>query len=910
MRGFRSVCWQIRTRFGGLGRIEAEIEQELRFHLRESIEENLASGMTQSDAEREALSRLGDPDEVRRCGAGILAGVPPPRPANLLEDLVLDLRYGVRTMLKDRWFTALALACLAVGIGVNVAMFSLVNAILLRPLQVEDADRLVSLWQTRAGSPLGWFSYPNYVDYRDRSESFSELMASGPQGRQLHLSGGGSTTLISGGLVSGNYFSGLGVEPVAGRGFLPEEDRTPGTDPVVVISYGLWERHFGSDPQLVGTRLLLNGQPFTLVGIAPAGFVGTAAMAALDAWVPLMMQAQADPGWARRSGDPLAQRSQAFVQLTGRLKPGVSVEQAQAEMSTLAVQLEQAHETANRGLGVLLVPQIGFHPVLLERYQGYSTFLLSLAGLVLLIVCANVTSMLLAKADTRRQEISIRLAVGCRRSRLIRQLLTESALLSGMGGVLGLILAYWMTGALVRLLPVAPESIDVGLEARVLGVALAVSLLTTMIFGLVPALRASDPGQLPLAKEIAELGRRSTSRTQNLLVVGQLAVSLVLLIGASLFFRSLGNAGAIEPGFDTDNVLLASVDLGLQGYDEDRGKSFSRQMLERINGIPGVESASTAMFNPGEALYSVSAVVEGQKPPPDREGVGVTFNLVGLDYLQTLGIALVEGRSFNEQDEQSDAGVVVVNETMARQFWPDQSPIGKRLVVVPHRFFANSFDRRVATVIGVAKDTVESILQQEVRPSLYLPRYWSTDIAVQTLLHFQVRTAVDPTSVAPAVRREVAALDAGLPVQGVMTLAESINASLWRQRMFASFTGILAALAASLAAVGVYGVMAHAVSRRTHEIGVRMALGAQARDVIRLTIKRGLLTVSIGLVIGAGAALALSRVIASQLFGVSASDPLSFVGGALLLAAVALLASYIPARRATTVSPVVALRSQ
>ena len=800
--------------------IEQEVDAELRFHLDRRAEELLEQGMSPEAARREAVRQFGDLAYTRQyCRALDGRTERKVRRTTLLDEFLHDVRYGVRMLAKNPGFTTVAVGCLAVGIAANTAMFSLVNAVLLRPLPVEQPDQLVRLWQTRNGTlRFGQIAYSSYELYRDNNDSFTGLTTQSPA--IFNVSGRDRSARVYGAVVTGNYFSLLGVTPALGRGFLPEEDQTPGTHPVAVISHGLWQRRFGAFPEIVGEPLILNGHPFTVVGVAPAGFTGTRIGQQFDVWVPLAMHAQAKPRSARGFGTWL-------YGLIGRLEPGVSLEQAQAEMTTLARQLEQASPAENKGIGILIVPEIRHNPYVMATYRNFAAFIMCAVALVMLIACANVATMLLARAMARRKEIAIRLALGASRGRLIRQLLSECALLAAAASALGLAFGYW--GAKILLRPLVGsggwlETLDLTPDVRVLGFTLVTSLLTVILFGLTPAMRASRPSLIPALKNSATTVREGRSRLRDLLVASQVGLSLVLLIGAGLFVRSAHHLSEIDPGFDADRVLMAPIDLATQGYDETRARAFYEELRERLEAIPGVEAVSLAFLDPATlgdvngGAPLLTPLVEGQEPAPEERRKRVPFTLVASDHFRTMGIPLLLGRDFSAADRAADASVIIVSETMVRHFWPGENPVGSRLTISAARSDFN-FVGRTAEVVGVAKDRPVNFypILENPEPLIYLPLYWHPEAGIEFVLWPHIRTAGDPVAAGVAFRQQVAAIDEHLPPPEVMTAAESIRLSFADQRILVIFTVTFGGLALLLAATGVYGVMSHSASQRTHE---------------------------------------------------------------------------------------------
>ncbi|MFN2455425.1 MAG: ABC transporter permease [Pyrinomonadaceae bacterium] len=818
-----------------------------------------------------------------------------------MKTLWQDIRYGLRLLWKSPGFTIIAVLSLSLGIGANATIFAWVKTVLLRPLPgVEASDQLVAFHGvlTRSENRPISTSYPDYKDYRDRNEVFSGLFAYGLN--PFNLSGGDSQPeRIWGETVSGNYFDVLGVKPVKGRGFLPEEDATPGSHPVVVLSYRLWQRRYGGDPDLVGKTITLNNKNFTVVGIAPQQFAGTYVGLATELYVPLAMIGEVKPD----GGSLLTRRGNQWLQVIGRLKPNVTFAQAQANTQSIARALAQEYPRTNDGHDVALFTlardtdgaQVILLPVL--------TILMVVAGLVLLIACANVANLLLARAAARRREIGIRLALGASRGRIVRQLLTESVLLALLGGIAGLFIALWTAGSLGSFVPPIglPVSLQVNLDARVLGFTFLVSLATGVLFGLAPALASSRPDLVSTLKDESGsvAGGRGKGRFRNSLVVAQIALSLVSLIGAGLFVRSLQRAQTISPGFDPDNVLLASFDLFPNGYDEARGTQFYRALTERVGNLPGVESVSLADSIPlgllGNSSQGVS--IEGYTPRRDEE-LNFAYNTIAPGFLRTMRIPLASGREFEATDGEKSQGVVIINETAARRYFaPGQDADGKRLKD------SNGHD---LLIVGVAKDIKYKTLNEPPKPYMYLPLFqnYTPDM---TLV---VRTKSNPLSVLSGVRNEVHALDANVALFNEKTLVEHAGVSLFAQRLAVTFLSVFGLLALALAAIGIYGVMAYSVAQRTHEIGVRMALGAQTSDVLKLITRQGFALAITGIGIGLLSALALTHLLTSLLYGVSAIDPLTFIVMPLLLGGVALLACYVPARRATKVDPMIALRHE
>ena len=816
-----------------------------------------------------------------------------------MDTLLKDIRYGIRSLLKHPGFAVVAVLSIALGIGVNTTIFSFVNATLFRPLPFPESDQLVRLWDGNSAS------YPDYVAYRDESKVFSSLVAYAQ--RPLSLNVNGQSERIYGEIVTGNYFDVLKVKPAIGRGFLEEEDRTPGTHPVVVLSNALWRRQFNSDSAIVGKGIKLNNYSFTVIGVMSEKFVGASLISPPDVWVPIMMEPIVD-----RGSRALTSPDEGWLMMLGRLKPDVKLAGAQAAVETIASRLHQARrerhsepEQMDRRIVAvaeargLMVPPEGRVPVLLAI-----TIVMAVVGLVLLVACANVANMLLARAVTRRKEIAVRLALGAGRWRIIRQMLTESVLLSLIGGVGGLLLAGWSTNLLATLMPqsfpgnsIAP---DISLDARVFLYTFLLSAVTGVIFGLAPALQTSKPDVVATLKDGAlSFGSGRTRFTlRNLLVVTQVAISMLLLVAAGLFLRNLRNTQHAEPGFVIDNSLMMSFDLGLARYDMARGQMFEEQLLQRVRSLPQVQAASLAEFAPlSDAGTLTPLYVEGE-PIPDRfdDDSLLSSNTVSLDYFRTMSIPLVNGRDFNSSDTASSPEVIIVNETLARRIAPDGNAVGKRIRMDSKGDYLE--------VVGVVRDIKYRQLSEKPPFFGYLPM--SQRYRPSMTLH--VRTPSDPVAAINQLRAEIKALDSDLPLTGVKTMQEHMRLPLAPAKLLALLSSTFGILALLLASIGLYGVMAYLVGSRTREIGIRMALGAQTSGVRRLVIVQGMRLALTGVAVGTVAGLALTRVLERLLYGVSATDPLTFTGVAMLLAFVALLACLVPAWRATRVDPLVALR--
>jgi predicted permease len=824
-----------------------------------------------------------------------------------MTTLLQDLRYGARLLGRTPGFTAIAALSLALGIGANTTIFTLVNAVLLNPLPVEDPAQLVSVWTTdernQNAAGFGGFlqiSPMNFKDLREKNGVLSGL--AGHVGVPLNITGGtGNPEQIFGELVTGNYFSVLGARPQIGRGFLEDEDRTPGEKLVAVLGYGEWQKRYGGDPSIVGRTINLNGSSFTVVGVMPKGFKGTNAIGAPSLWVPYMTYPQTTNGFFRELAEPTSRRGLVF-NATGRLKPGVSVQQAEANLKTIARQLEQEYPNDNAGRSVALIPlaQATINPGFRANIVRAGGLLMTIVGLVLLIACANVANLLLARAAARQKEIAVRLSLGAGRGRLIRQLLTEGTLLALIGGAAGLLLAFWAQGVLWSFRPpfLAADAIDLQPDMRVLLFTLAVSVATGVLFGLAPAIQASRPDLVVELKEktSAPTGSNRLFSLRNVLVSAQIALSLVALVGAGLFLRSLQHAQQISPGFDSEHLAVLSFDLGAQGYAEERGRQFQQRVLERTASVPGVQSATFASVVPlFQGGFARTVFLEGQDTSDRRAGRLVQISVVGPKYLETAGIPLLRGRTLTEIDQPNTPAAVVINETMAKRFWPDQNAVGKRF-----KFFGQDF---FTQVVGIAQDSKYNFIGEEPTPYIYQ----STTQVYQPQVALFVKAA-QPQAVLGTVRGEVQQLDRNLPLTGVFTLNEIFDQALWAPRMAASLLAVFAGLSLVLSVIGIYGVMAYAVTQRTRELGIRMALGASRADVLRLVVAQGLRLTLMGVAIGLAVSFAATRLIVSLLYSVSPTDAITFTVVPLLLAAAALLASYLPALRATRIDPMTALR--
>jgi putative ABC transport system permease protein len=814
-----------------------------------------------------------------------------------MKTLWEDIRYGLRMLAKAPGFTLVAVLTLALGIGANTAIFSVVSAVLLRSLPFSLPNELVRVVSVRArdNAPDN-ASYPDFKDWRAQSHSFSQMAAYRTE--SFTLTGQGDPAHIEGAVVSAELFPLLRVQPLLGRTFLPEED-TPGAGPTglaVILSHGLWRQHFGADPAIVGRTIDLDNRSFTVVGVMPAGFQFPIQSGPIDFWTTIAVDLVEMQG-----EKPMAsQRGAHYLDVIGRLKPEFSPSQAQAELATIVSNLNKQY-TDNAPRTIWVVPELrqlvsGVRPALL--------ILLGAVGCVLLIACANVGNLLLSRGVARQREMTVRGALGASRWRMIRQLLTESIMLGLAGGALGVTLALWGIPPLVRLVPEdVPRIAEIRLNAPVLLFTLALSLLTGILFGLAPALRLSRARFLESLKEGGRgaLEGQHGSRLRSVLVVCDVAVAAILLVGAGLLIKSFLRLERVDPGYDPHRVLTFKVDLPDSTYTKERQAAFYQQALARLNQLPGVHSASAVLPLPLDG-DEVDTLLELEGQPLDRSNpLRTNYTWVEPGYFGTVGIRLREGRDFNDRDNLATSPVVIVNETIARRYFPGQDPIGKR--IRPH--IGNGYPTPpMREIVGVVGDVKQTDLTTETGPQVYVPRSQSPFVG----MIFVVRTEVAPLSILGAARKQISEIDKDLPIYDVKTLDQYFAQSVGQPHFFTTLLGIFAVLALLLAAVGLYGVISHSAAQRTHEIGLRMALGANKRDVLTLVVGQGFKLTLIGVAIGVAGALALTRLLSTLLYDVQPTDPATFVLVSLLLVFVALLACYIPARRATRVDPMVALR--
>ncbi len=854
---------------------DRDLSEEVGSYVELLTETKMKEGMNEREARRAAMVEVGGVEQVKE---EVRAG----RTGFALETFFQDLRYGLRSLRKKPGFTLTAVIALALGIGANSAIFSVINGVLLRSLAYHDADRIVMVWEKnfQRGRSQNSVSPANFLDWKKQSVSFEQFAASWDT--RVNLTSGGEPEEIQVQRVSVDFFSVLGVLPRIGRSFAREED-APGANPAVVLSDELWQSRFAGNPAIVGQTITASGRTLTVVGVMPPGFhfLNTE----VKAWIPLALDPAND--W-RKQG--------RYLRSVARLKTGVTIQQAQAELDGIAKQLERDYPDYNKSWGVNLVPM---HEQIVGDIRPVLLVLLAAVAFVLLIACANVANLLLSRAASRQKELALRAALGAGRTRLIRQMLTESVLLAVMGGALGVLLAYWGIRVLVALAPDnIPRLNEITIDARVLVFTLTISLLTGLIFGLVPALQSSRPDLSDALKEGARGSTGGSRLFRNLFVVAEMALALVLLVGAGLMLRSFFQLHQVKTGFDTDNVLTMRVQLPMAKYREPQQRAaFFRRAEERLAALPGVKSVGAISYLPLTGLASSTVFNLATQPDlPPSESPGTEVRVITPGYFAAMGIPLLKGRSFDERDG-ADSRVLIINETLARKYFPGQDPIGQRLVI--------NWEPKVADeIVGVVGDVKETALAEEPLPAIY----WPHPREAYQFMNFVLRAAIDPAALSAAVTKEIHALDPDQPVADIRTLDWVVAKSIARPRFNALLLAIFAGVALVLASVGIYGVMNYSATQRTQEIGIRMALGAKPGDILRLVVGHGMKLTLAGIVIGVIASLALTRVMANLLFGITATDLTTFIAVSAVLTMVALIANYIPARRATRLNPVNALR--
>ncbi len=854
--------------------VEQELADEVTAYVDLATERHVRNGLGAQEARRAALVELGGAEQVKEEVRANRAGF-------AIETFFQDLRYGFRSLRKKPGFTITAVIALALGIGANSAIFSVINGVLLRSLEYRNPEGIVMVWERslRGGRSQNSVSPANFLEWKKQSVSFEQIAASWDT--RANLTSGGEPEEIQVQRVSADFFAVLGVPLELGRSFVREEE-TFGAEPVVIIGHDLWQRRFAGNPAIVGQTVAIGGRNCTVVGVMPAGFHFLNTQT--KAWLPLQLDPTTD--W-RKSG--------RFLRSVARLKPGVALQQAQAELDAIGKQLEAAYPDYNKGWGVNLVP---IHEQIVGDIRPVLLILLAAVAFVLLIACANVANLLLSRAAARQKELALRAALGAGRMRLIRQMLTESVLLAFLGGLFGILLAFWGIRLLVAFAPDnIPRLHEIAIDPRVLAFTFAVSLLTGLVFGLIPALQSSRPDLNDALKEGARGSSGGHRVVRNIFVVAEMALALVLLIGAGLMLRSFSQLNQVKTGFDVDNVLTMRVQLPSAKYGEPLQRAdFFKRAEERLAALPGVKSVGAISYLPLTGVATSTSFNLASKPLPISESPGTEVRPITPGYFAAMGIPLLKGRAFDERDG-ANSRVVIINETLARKFFPGQNPIGQQLIV--------SWKPQVTDeVIGVVGDIKETALEKEPNPAIY----WPHSREPYPFMNFVIRAAIEPTALTAAAAREIHALDPDQPIADVRTLDAVVAKSIARPRFNALLLSIFAGVALVLASVGIYGVMNYSASQRTQEIGIRMALGAKPGDILRLVVGHGMKLTAAGIAIGLTASLALTRVISNLLFGVTATDLPTFLGVSALLTAVALLANYFPARRATRVNPVVALR--
>ena len=868
---------------------DAEMSEEIQQHLDALTERNVAAGMSPKEARNAALREFGGVEQIKEKAREQRVWL-------WADDFLQDLRFGARMLRRSPGFAILATLCLTLGIGTNAAVFSWIEGILIRPYPlVAHQDRMFALGGTTRGVTEGHgLSYPDFVDLEKNSTLFESFVVDRIVGTTLSV--GDRAERASGGIVSANYFDALGVRPMLGRGFRPEEGTGRNAHPVTVISYLTWQERYKGDPEIIGKTQYLNGVQHTIIGVAPERFHGTFIGYSFNFWVPTSMQETFDS-----TGYKLEDRGARWIESYAFLKPGVTRQQAQAELNAIAQRLENDFAETNRGQGFQLYPlwKTPFNAV--GNLSPTLAITTGVAFFVLLIACANVSNLLLARSLVRRHEMTMRLALGAGRRRLIKQLFTEGLLLSLIAAAGGIVVAYWCRNALVLISPSRTPGITIDypgqLDWRVLALSAAVCIGSTMLFALIPAIQAShvDLSGALKTEGSGVVGGSGRSRLRSALVFVQVALSFVLIAGTGLLFRSLVQMQNADPGFSTRNVVVSAADLFSAGYKPDQAKIFYEQLLERIRALPGVQSATLARVRPfSYSVYSSAPLeIEGYEPPRNEQ-VTADYNQVGEGYFSAIGIPIVKGREFSRNDDENAPPVAIVNETMATKYWPGKNAIGQRLKVKD----------KWMEIVGVAKNANYRTKLENPMPFFYVPV--RQNFFVQNGLI--IRTGQSPAAIMNALSREVHALDPNLAPLDAISLQEQVDVMSYTQRLAVALLAIFGGMALFLAAIGLYAVMSYAVSQSTRELGLRMALGASVSDLLRLVMSRGLLLTGGGIVLGIVAALTLTRLMGSLLFKVSPRDPLAFGLALFVMTVVAIMACFLPAWRATRIDPVRALR--
>jgi putative ABC transport system permease protein len=885
MRWYYKLPLRLRSLFRK-DKADLDLSDELQFHLQNQIDEYLAGGMDAQEARHAALRSLGGVEQVKEECREV-------RKMNLIENFVQDLRFGLRMLRRSPGFTVLVILCLTLGIGANAAVFSWVEGILFRPYPlVSHQERLVALSGT-VRDERDQTSWPDLLDLQRSCTLCETLFVTSQTGATLSI--GDRAQVMNGSIVSANYFDAIGVHPMLGRGFEPGEDTGHNAHPVVVISYHLWQTRFKGDPEIIGKTQRFDNVVHTIIGVAPEGFYGTFVGRAIEFWVPASMLNVFDPGY-----DKLEDRGARWAEAYVRLKPGVTRNQAQQEISAIATRLEAEYPATNRGRGIKVWPlwQTPFNHAgeLLPIFE----IMVVVVMFVLLIVCANVGNLLLVRSFARRHEMTVRLAVGAGRGRLLRQLVTEGLLLSASGAVGGMLVAYWCRHALVLLFPGDVMYLPGQIDGRVLGLSAAICLVVTLAVGLVPAFQTRDLALADTLKTDASavMGARGRGWFRSSLVVLQVTLGFILLVGAALLMQSLRKIRTTSPGFSTTRVLDTSISLATAGYDAPRAKTFQDELIQRVRALPGVEAAAYARVVPLSygSFSSTPIAVDGYEPQPNGQSTDELYNEVSPDYFATMGIPLISGREFTRADEENAPRVAIVNQSMVARYWRGQNPVGQRLQVKGNW----------VQVVGVVKDSKYYSMDETPRPFFYVPlRQYFT---IEPDIH--IRTTQPLQTIQAALIREVRALDPDLTLYEMTTLQEQVNRSTSQELVAVTLVALFGGLALLLASIGLYGVMSYTVSQSTRELGLRMALGARPSNVLRLVLSRGLLLTTTGIVIGVAVALLLTRLLGNLLYQVSPRDPLAFAAAFAVMILASAAACFLPAWRATRTDPIRALRAE
>jgi predicted permease len=886
---------------------EAEILDELSSHLQDRYDELCASGLSHEDARRDVTAELDSTDlvsEIQSTEQMAIESIPEgaPRTGALFSDFLLDLRYAARTLRKSPGFTAVAILTLALGIGANAAVFTVINSLILNPLPVTHISTLVALNTTHTKkaaqlSDLQLLSFPNFRDLRDRATSFTSLAAhSNPT--SVTMIDKDQPHRVQMELVTSNYFDTLGLHPSQGRFFLPDEDAKPGAAPVVVLGYSAWQNRFGARPDIVGETIKLNDRPFTIIGVGPKDFKGLYAVFGPDMWIPVRM---AREFLSAQQQNALTDRSVPLVTGIGRLRQPNAFAQTQAEMKITSAALDNEYPDTNLDQTIVVrhLTEAAYGPEGRGLFLG-GMLLAAIVGIVLLIACSNVANLLLARAAARRQEIAVRIALGASRSRLIRQLLTESVLLGLFSGILGFVFGFAGCQALSALRPAeyAANLAELRIDPAVFAFTFVVAILTGLIFGIVPALRTSRTPVSEVIKEETRTAARRPGRFSfaNFLLGAQVAGSLVLLVIAAIFLHSIRQQYTIDPGYQTGHLSIFMLYPGQAGYDQPRTEQFYKQVRSRVSNLPGISSLSWASNMPLWGRKETGLVLEGQEQRKKSDAISAVVNTIDLDYFSTLGVQIVAGRDFSQDDRDISTPVAIINDTMAAEYWPNQNPLGRRLKLPEGKGFLQ--------IVGIVKTSNYQTLGEPPQPCVFMPlRQNFSDVMV-----FYVRSQQDPNTILAAVRDEIHRIDPALAVEDIRTGAKIIDQALWWGKIAVNLLAVFGFLALGLASVGLYGIMAYSVNQRRREIGLRMALGASQTSVLLLILRQGLTVVLGGLTCGVAISLLMGRSLSGSLYGVEGADYFSLGGASLVLLIVSFMACYLPARSASGVDPLTSLR--